>query len=101
MPTLNCAASAPSGRPAAAKVTLTVESGFTGQTDLEAGGAAAGAHAVSIGREIGVKQVIIPKMAGVLSAFGILAGEIKDGDTVQISAGKDGLNIGGKAAKAA
>ena len=40
------AASAPSGRPAAAKVTLTLESGFTGQTDLEAGGASAGGISV-------------------------------------------------------
>jgi N-methylhydantoinase A len=43
---------------------------------LVAGGAAAGAHAVSIAREIGVKKLIIPKMAGVLSAFGILAGDV-------------------------
>ncbi|MBE2276410.1 MAG: hydantoinase/oxoprolinase family protein [Rhodobacteraceae bacterium] len=42
---------------------------------MVAGGAAAGAHAVSIAREIGVKRVILPKMAGVLSAFGILAGD--------------------------
>lgn len=40
------AASAPSGRPAAAKVTLTLESGFTGETDLEAGGASAGGISV-------------------------------------------------------
>lgn len=42
---------------------------------MVAGGAAAGAHAVSIAREIGISQVILPKMAGVLSAFGILAGD--------------------------
>jgi N-methylhydantoinase A len=46
---------------------------------LVAGGAAAGAHAVDIAREIGIRNVIIPKMAGVLSAYGILAGEIKFG----------------------
>jgi N-methylhydantoinase A len=43
---------------------------------LVAGGSAAGAHAVAIARELGLRQVIIPKMAGVLSAYGILAGEI-------------------------
>lgn len=35
-------ASAPSGRPASARISLALESGFTGQTDLEARGAAAG-----------------------------------------------------------
>jgi N-methylhydantoinase A len=43
---------------------------------MVAGGAAAGAHAVSMAREIGIRKVIIPKMAGVLSAFGILAGDV-------------------------
>ncbi|MDQ6433213.1 hydantoinase/oxoprolinase family protein [Mesorhizobium sp. LHD-90] len=42
---------------------------------MVAGGAAAGAHAVAMAREIGIKRVILPKMAGVLSAFGILAGD--------------------------
>jgi N-methylhydantoinase A len=46
---------------------------------MVAGGAAAGAHAVSIAREIGIKRVILPKMAGVLSAFGILAGDASFG----------------------
>ncbi len=40
-------AAAPSGRPASAKVSLTVESGFTGSTDLEARGAPAGGLSVS------------------------------------------------------
>mgnify|MGYP000689621474 CR=1 FL=1 len=39
-------ASAPSGRPASARISLTLESGFTGQTDLEARGAAAGGVSV-------------------------------------------------------
>lgn len=39
-------AAAPSGRPAAAKVSLTLESGFTGGTDLEARGAPAGGMSV-------------------------------------------------------
>lgn len=46
---------------------------------LVAGGSAAGAHAVAIARELDLKRVIIPKMAGVLSAYGILAGEISFG----------------------
>ena len=40
------AASAPSGRPATARISLTLESGFTGDTDLKAGGAAAGGISV-------------------------------------------------------
>jgi N-methylhydantoinase A len=43
---------------------------------LVAGGAAVGSHAIAIAREIGMSKVIFPRMAGVLSAFGILAGEI-------------------------
>jgi N-methylhydantoinase A len=43
---------------------------------MVAGGAAAGAHAISIAREIGIKRLIVPKMAGVLSAYGILAGDV-------------------------
>lgn len=46
---------------------------------LVAGGSAAGAHAVAIAKELGLRRVIIPKMAGVLSAYGILAGEISFG----------------------
>jgi len=46
---------------------------------LVAGGSAAGAHAVAIARELELRTVIIPKMAGVLSAYGILAGEISFG----------------------
>jgi len=46
---------------------------------LVAGGAAAGVHAVSIAREIGIKQVIMPRFGGVLSAFGILTGDVSLG----------------------
>lgn len=46
---------------------------------MVAGGAAAGAHAVSIAREMGIKTLIIPKFAGVISAFGILAGDVTFG----------------------
>jgi N-methylhydantoinase A len=56
---------------------LTIERGIDPrQYVLVAGGAAMGAHAVSIAKEIGIKKVIVPRMAGVLSAFGILAGEL-------------------------
>jgi N-methylhydantoinase A len=41
------------------------------------GGAAAGLHAVPLARELGIKQIIVPKTSGVLSAFGILASDVK------------------------
>lgn len=43
---------------------------------LVAGGAAAGVHSVSIARELGMKRVIFPRFGGVLSAYGILTGDI-------------------------
>ena len=43
---------------------------------MVAGGSAAGMHAVAIAREIGIRQVIVPPMSGVLSAFGILTGNV-------------------------
>lgn len=44
---------------------------------LVAGGAAAGVHAVAIARELGMKRVLVPDAAGVLSAYGICTGEIR------------------------
>ncbi|MGB3540255.1 MAG: hydantoinase/oxoprolinase family protein [Mesorhizobium sp.] len=44
---------------------------------LVAGGAAAGLHAVPIARELGMKRVFVPPVAGVLSAFGILVSDMK------------------------
>lgn len=46
---------------------------------MVAGGAAAGVHAVSIAREIGIEKVIVPRFGGVLSAFGILTGDVRFG----------------------
>lgn len=43
------------------------------------GGAAAGLHAVPMARELGIKHVVVSPVAGVLSAFGILASDIKSG----------------------
>ncbi len=44
---------------------------------MVAGGAAAGLHAVPIARELGIRKVLVPPVAGVLSAFGILVSDIK------------------------
>lgn len=44
---------------------------------LVSGGAAGGLHVAAIARELGVKQVLIPRAAGVLSAYGIMTGAIK------------------------
>lgn len=44
---------------------------------MVAGGAAAGLHAVPIARELGIKRVFVPPVAGVLSAFGILVSDMK------------------------
>ena len=41
-----------------------------------AGGSAAGLHAAAIARELGIGRVVVPAMSGVLSAFGILTGNI-------------------------
>ncbi|WP_137391957.1 hydantoinase/oxoprolinase family protein [Rhodoligotrophos defluvii] len=44
---------------------------------MVAGGAAAGLHAVPIARELGIRRVVVPPVAGVLSAFGILVSDIR------------------------
>ena len=44
---------------------------------LVSGGSAAGVHAAAIGRELGMRTVIVPRSAGVLSAFGIDRGDVK------------------------
>ncbi len=44
---------------------------------LVSGGAAGGLHAAAIARELGLEKVLIPRAAGVLSAYGIMTGEIK------------------------
>jgi N-methylhydantoinase A len=43
---------------------------------MMAGGSAAGLHAAAIARELGIRQVVVPAMGGVLSAFGILTGNV-------------------------
>lgn len=43
---------------------------------MMAGGSAAGLHAAAIARELGIRQVVVPAMSGVLSAFGILTGNV-------------------------
>ncbi|MGI6853582.1 hydantoinase/oxoprolinase family protein [Mesorhizobium sp. 1B3] len=45
---------------------------------MVAGGAAAGLHAVTIARELDIRQVIVPRFAGVLSAFGILTSNVQN-----------------------
>jgi N-methylhydantoinase A len=45
---------------------------------MVAGGAAAGLHAVAIARELDINEVIVPRFAGVLSAFGILTSNVKN-----------------------
>ncbi|TWT15732.1 hydantoinase/oxoprolinase family protein [Reyranella sp. CPCC 100927] len=44
---------------------------------MVAGGAAAGLHVVPMARELGIRKVFVPPVAGVLSAFGILVSDIK------------------------
>ncbi|MHA1262631.1 MAG: hydantoinase/oxoprolinase family protein [Candidatus Freyarchaeota archaeon] len=46
-------------------------------TLLVGGGGAFGIHAAEIAKEIGVKEILIPKKAGVLSSFGGLVSDIK------------------------
>ncbi|WP_026059963.1 hydantoinase/oxoprolinase family protein [Pseudaminobacter salicylatoxidans] len=45
---------------------------------MVAGGAAAGLHAVAIARELDIAEVIVPRFAGVLSAFGILTSNVQN-----------------------
>jgi N-methylhydantoinase A len=59
-------------------------------------GGAAGAHAVAIARQLGVKRVVVPRLASVLSAWGMLATSLRHelvrthvGDTHGLTA--DGL----------
>ena len=46
---------------------------------LVAGGSAAGLHAAAIARELGMRRVLVPGPAGVLSAYGIATGDIRFG----------------------
>jgi N-methylhydantoinase A len=43
---------------------------------LVSGGSAAGLHVAEIAKELGIRRVIVPRAAGVLSAFGIDLGDI-------------------------
>jgi len=77
---------------AADLVCLTCEQGMVGAIEditikrgidprdfvMVAGGAAAGLHAVAIARELEIGEVIVPRFAGVLSAFGILTSNVKN-----------------------
>jgi N-methylhydantoinase A len=62
---------------------------------MVAGGAAAGLHAVPIARELGMKQVLVPPVAGVLSAFGILVSDIKSGFSRSFATTSDGFDFSG------
>jgi len=44
---------------------------------MVAGGAAAGLHAVPIARELGIRRILVPKTAGVLSALGLLVSDVR------------------------
>jgi N-methylhydantoinase A len=46
---------------------------------MVAGGAAAGLHAVTMAREIGIKRILVPKVAGAVSAYGILVSDVRSG----------------------
>lgn len=46
---------------------------------LVSGGSAGGVHAAAIARELGMRQVIVPRSAGVLSAYGINVGDVTFG----------------------
>ena len=76
---------------AASLICLTIEQNMVGAIEeitirrgvdprdfvLVSGGSAGGLHAAAIARELGIRQVLIPQAAGVLSAFGIDRGDIK------------------------
>jgi N-methylhydantoinase A len=76
---------------AASLICLTIEQNMVGAIEeitvrrgvdprdfvLVSGGSASGLHAAAIGRELGIRHVIVPRSAGVLSAFGIDRGDIK------------------------
>jgi N-methylhydantoinase A len=76
---------------AASLICLTIEQSMVGAIEeitirrgidprdfvLVSGGSAGGLHAAAIARELGIRQVLIPRAAGVLSAFGIDRGDVK------------------------
>ena len=56
---------------------LTVKRGIDPRDYLMvAGGAAAGLHAAAIAADLGIARVLVPRFAGVMSAFGILTGDV-------------------------
>jgi N-methylhydantoinase A len=59
------------------------------------GGAAAGLHAVPMARELGIRHVVVSPVAGVLSAFGILASDIKSGFSKSFAATSAGFDFAG------
>lgn len=59
---------------------------------MVAGGAAAGLHAVPIARELGIKRVFVPPVAGVLSAFGILVSDMKTTFSRSVPTSSDTFN---------
>lgn len=67
-----------------------------------AGGAAAGLHAVAMARELGIKRILVPRVAGALSAYGILVSDIRSAFATSLltdSAGFDFDRVGEALAK--
>jgi N-methylhydantoinase A len=60
---------------------------------MVAGGAAAGLHAVPIARELGIRKVLVPPVAGVLSAYGILVSDIKSSFSRSLPAATDAFDF--------
>ncbi|MFO1058105.1 MAG: hydantoinase/oxoprolinase family protein [Dongiaceae bacterium] len=87
-----------SEREAAALICLTVEQNMVGAIEditlkrgvdpreyiMIAGGAAAGLHAVPMARELGIRRIMVPSVAGALSAYGILVSDIRSGFAVSL-----------------
>ena len=44
---------------------------------MVAGRAAAGLHAVAIARELGIRRILVPRVAGALGAYGILVSDVR------------------------
>jgi N-methylhydantoinase A len=61
---------------------------------MVAGGAAAGLHAVAMARELGIRRIMVPNVAGALSAYGILVSDIRSGFAASLLTSSAGFDFG-------
>jgi N-methylhydantoinase A len=64
---------------------------------LVSGGSAAGLHVVAIAKELGIRQVLVSPLAGVLSAYGVATGDVRFNFARSLFTSSSGFDFAGVA----